>query len=80
MYKVAVKWYNLGLELLNSRQLGRQELPKTTENDFIKDGAEICCRKMFWGLVMLVGQAGLTWIKQPLQLSNYCYKVNSLLS
>ena len=39
-----MKWYD---ELLNSRQLGRQELLETTENDFIKYGSEIYCRKMF---------------------------------
>ena len=51
---------HLELELLNSRQLGRQELLETTENDFIKDGSEIYCRKMF---IKWLGTYDASWDK-----------------
>ena len=52
--KVAMKWYDLGLKLLNSRQ----ELLETIEKDFLKDGSEICCRKMF---IKWLGTCDASW-------------------
>ena len=77
--KVSIKWYDLGLELLEDEYEGELE---TIHKDYKADGSKTCCQKMFskW----LETRDGASWDQlieamRTIELNNVARDIEQLL-